>query len=145
MILTRVLLQAAAAEHHTPLIRFLGKRSPTSMLYSPRTQPPFPHPSCSASPSATCVGVNESLEKKNPPFSNTWGYLLPQILPIQPRTHILPHPPTPCPTHLSNTDPKRKITGLLAVIVPAPPPPPPRLHQQHQHHHLPHLCHIMAP
>lgn len=41
MIPTRTLLQAAAAEHHTPLIRFLGKRSPTSMF---NFNPPFPPP-----------------------------------------------------------------------------------------------------
>lgn len=43
MIPTRTLLQAAAAEHHTPLIRFLGKRSPTSMFnFTPPIPPPPP-------------------------------------------------------------------------------------------------------
>lgn len=44
MIPTRTLLQAAAAEHHTPLIRFLGKRSPTSMFnFTPPIPPPPLH------------------------------------------------------------------------------------------------------
>ena len=139
MIPTRVLLQAAAVEHHTPLIRFLGKRSPTSMFTRPAVPPPnVPLRPLHSHPALKPVGVKESFRNT---ISNHWGNLLPQNLPTQPRRHILPHPPTPCPTHLFNTGPKRKITGPSAVIVPAPPPP--LLHQRH--HHQPHLSHMLAP
>lgn len=136
MIPTRALFQVAAAEHHTPLIRFLGKRSPTSMFNRrPPPAPPFSRLRSSSSTSLSKYIISNhwyaTCSHKNPP--------------TQPPMHILPHPLTPSPTHLSNTDPKRKTTDPSAVIVPAPPPPPPLLHHHHLHHQHHHLCHIMAP
>lgn len=106
MIPTRVLLQAAAAENHTPLIRFLGKRSPTSMFILHTPPPPLFSPShpimFPLHPTVTCFGVKKershNIKKTTSPrpFSKQCGLnLLPTYRSCRPnpaRTSCLTHP-----------------------------------------------------